>query len=369
MLSPTMGFSILHNKSLKTTPRTTLLLLRQDKITWSDYKHDFIDPIAAHATDTTNKLEHWLEGRMDPRKRDTSAYGYWLEKFEADKEKLQNMNQAASSTPETSIPPPTSTWDQYAHKYIDPILRKKTDSTINLQHDEGESWSKTAALEDKQKLQNMNQATSSTPETTIPPGLPIWDQYNHNYIDTISLHKAHTRNLHGQEMDPATSGASADEFWFQTVMEEEKERLLNMNQAASSTPGTSIPPPASTWDQYTHKYIDPISRQKTDIPETPASADEIWSNNAVLEEKQKLQNMNPAASSTPETSTPPGFPIWDQYNHKYIDSVSSPQKTHHANLHDHRMDPETRTSADEFWYKTAILFFDEKTNLRPKKMP
>jgi hypothetical protein len=97
--------------------------LRQEKITWSKYKHDFIDSIATQTTDKTKLLEG--PSIMDPRKLPDSADEYWLGQFEADKEKFQNMNQAASSTPETSIPPPTSTWDQYHHKYIDPIVHKK----------------------------------------------------------------------------------------------------------------------------------------------------------------------------------------------------------------------------------------------------
>jgi hypothetical protein len=290
LVSPTLGFSV--HKVLKTTTSTPFSLLRQEKITWSDYKRDFIDPIAPHATDKT-MLEHWLDDPMDPRKRD-SADGYWLEQFEADKERLQNMNQAASSTPETSIPPPTSTWDQYSHKYIDPILRKKTNANLHFQMEH----------ETKQKqLQNMNQGASSTPETSIPHGFPIWDQYNHQYIDPILSSKTYTK-------------VSADKFSLKTVLEE-KEKLQNMNQAASTTPETSVSPGFPIWDQYNHKYIDSILPSKT---YTKVNADK-FSLMTVLEEKEKLQNMNQGASTTPETSVSPRFPIWDQYNHKYIDSI------------------------------------------------
>ena len=372
MLSPTKGFSVRNLKVLKTTPRTNSLLLRQEKITWSDYKHDFIDPIAAHAADKT-KLEHWLlEDRTDPRIQD-SAEGYWLEQFEADKERLQNMNQAASSTPETSIPPPTSTWDQYSRRYIDPILRKKNKKDPNLhgrtmdpetKASANEFWSKTVLADDeKETVQNMNQAASSTPETSIPPGFPIWDQYNHKYIDPISSSsKTDTMNLQGQQMEPETARASVvDETlsWLKTlldIMDEEKEKLQNMNQAASSIPETSIPPPTSTWDQYHHKFIDSISRQhggQQMDPETWASVDEYGLKTDGLDETKKVQNMDQAASSTPETSIPPGFPIWDQYTHKYIDSsISTHREVPTTDLQNGRQmdDPETWVIvADDLW--------------------
>jgi hypothetical protein len=222
MLSPTMGFSIHHNnKVLKTTTRSTTSLLRQEKITWSDYKHDFIDPIAAYAKDKTKLLEGPLE---DPRRKQRdSADEYWLEQFEADEEQLQNMNQTASSMLETSIPPPKSTWDQYNHEDIDPLLRKKTDARINPERwastDHEKIWLKTVLkivrLEEvKEKLQNMNEGASPTPETSIPPVFPIWDQYNHNYIDSISSRKesANPNRLHHGQPAPETRPASVDKF-------------------------------------------------------------------------------------------------------------------------------------------------------------
>jgi hypothetical protein len=229
---------------------------------------------------------------------------------------------------------------------------------------------KTLFEEVKEKLQNMNQAASSTPETAIPPGFPIWDQYNHNYIDSISSKKRDTNLLRHGQPDPERQPASVDEFWLKTLFEGVKEKLQNMNQAASSTPETSIPPGFPIWDEYDHKYIDPsISRTKKtdttttiatlhdrmdDRETTPASTTnkiwletvleedkeklqniEIWLETVLEEDKEKLQNMNQGASSTPDTSIPLGFPIWDQYNHDYIDPMS-PHKMHHnhtANLH------------------------------------
>ena len=130
------------------------LFLESKKISWSDYKHDFIDPISeSHGSH--------LEGHMDPAKRQVSDQ-FWLAQFEEDKERLHQMNvvaaAAAASTGKESTTEPTTSFDTYKHDYIEPMVEtnRKSNSLIghmdpNIRAEADEFWLQTF-LEEKKKI-------------------------------------------------------------------------------------------------------------------------------------------------------------------------------------------------------------------------
>jgi hypothetical protein len=99
ILSPTLGFGLLGTLKTRTFARPTSVF--PEKISWSDYKHDYVDP---------------------------TTY-YWLMQFEKDKEKLHQYIMADASPTET-LSNESDTWSHYKHEYIDPITQHETASKV-----------------------------------------------------------------------------------------------------------------------------------------------------------------------------------------------------------------------------------------------
>ena len=122
------------------------------KISWPEYKHDFIDPIPSQHDDSH------LEGHMDPTKRQVSDQ-YWMEQFAEDKEKLHKLNVALKEDEEAQkMASPATSYDSYKMNYIDPIKKSKSFKSDLKGHmdpskraEADEFWLKTV-LEEKEKL-------------------------------------------------------------------------------------------------------------------------------------------------------------------------------------------------------------------------
>lgn len=102
--------------------RLTLVRAIQGDISWKDYKHDFIDPIAS----SDRKEEVNLEGRMDPTKR-LSADGFWLAHLDDQKEKLNKLNEQSATL--ASAYSPNTSFETYKHECIDPMTSKPRHSS------------------------------------------------------------------------------------------------------------------------------------------------------------------------------------------------------------------------------------------------
>jgi hypothetical protein len=119
LLSPTVGFGVVGSLNTRTFANPTFVF--QEKISWSDYKQDYVDPITPHA------IESNVKGHMDPAKR-AIADEYWLTQFEKEKEKLHQHMTAETST---EVPSKESeTYAHYKHEYIDPITPHETASKV-----------------------------------------------------------------------------------------------------------------------------------------------------------------------------------------------------------------------------------------------
>ena len=79
--------------------------------TWSEYQHDFIDPITPH--ETPSGLHE-----PDPQQR-AIADEFWLKQFEDYKEKLHEM-MAKQETTTSPLFATDASWDHYKHEFIDP---------------------------------------------------------------------------------------------------------------------------------------------------------------------------------------------------------------------------------------------------------
>eukprot|EP00980_Cylindrotheca_fusiformis_P003388 scaffold755_cov101-Cylindrotheca_fusiformis.AAC.2 len=137
----------------------------EKKISWPEYKSDYIDPmITAHEDQS-------LEGHMDPAKRQVSDQ-YWLKQYAEEKEKLHRLNEAAAAE--------------------------------NLQQQQRED----------------HRPRRAAPSTS-------YDAYKMNYIDPMDQQQKKDKKkftlLKGNMMDP-NKRAEADQFWLETFMEE-KARL------------------------------------------------------------------------------------------------------------------------------------------------
>lgn len=152
VLSPTFGFGFVG--SLRTRKFAHPTTLFQEKISWSDYKHDYVDPITPHA------IESSVKGHMDPTKR-AIADEYWLTQFEKEKEKLHQY-----MTVETSQEVPvkeSETYAHYKHEYIDPITPHETASKVASRMDPAKRESADKYwlqkfLNDKEKLHHGTQS-------------------------------------------------------------------------------------------------------------------------------------------------------------------------------------------------------------------
>lgn len=119
LLSPTFGFGFVGSLNTRTFAHPSSLC--QERISWSDYKHDYVDPITPHA------IESNVKGHMDPAKR-AIADEYWLTQFEKDKEKL-HQHMMVETSAEVPLKEP-ETYAHYKHNYIDPITPHETVSKI-----------------------------------------------------------------------------------------------------------------------------------------------------------------------------------------------------------------------------------------------
>jgi hypothetical protein len=152
ILPPTLGFGVLGTLKTRAFARPTCVFA--EKISWSDYKHDYVDPITPHKTASK------VKDHMDPAKR-AIADEYWLLQFEKDKEKLHQYMMADASPTET-LSKESETWSHYKHEYIDPITPHEAASKVKNHMDPAkrasadEYWLK-KFLEDKEKLQNRAQ--------------------------------------------------------------------------------------------------------------------------------------------------------------------------------------------------------------------
>lgn len=186
ILSPTLGFGVLGTLKTRTFARPTRVFA--EKVSWSDYKHDYIDPI------TQRKTASKVKDHMDPAKR-AIADEYWLLQFEKDKEKLHQY--MADASPTETLSTESEAWSHNTHENIDPITPHETASKAKN------------IMADASPIENL----SSESET--------WSHYKHQFIDPITSHE--TASKVTNHMNPAKR-ASADEFWLRKFFDD-KEKL------------------------------------------------------------------------------------------------------------------------------------------------
>lgn len=149
LVSPAFGFGVPSSLKRQADYRRKTCLF-QKKISFSEYKHDYVDPITPHATESK------VKSHMEPSKR-AIADEFWKAQFEQDKEKLHQMNENNPSRAEATLPKDAETWPHYKHEYVDPITPHEIDSKVESHMDPGkraiadEYWLQTF-LEDKKKL-------------------------------------------------------------------------------------------------------------------------------------------------------------------------------------------------------------------------
>eukprot|EP00526_Cylindrotheca_closterium_P024416 CAMPEP_0113654960 /NCGR_PEP_ID=MMETSP0017_2-20120614/29435_1 /TAXON_ID=2856 /ORGANISM="Cylindrotheca closterium" /LENGTH=151 /DNA_ID=CAMNT_0000568143 /DNA_START=107 /DNA_END=562 /DNA_ORIENTATION=- /assembly_acc=CAM_ASM_000147 len=99
---------------------------KKKRISWSEYKHDFIDPIASSSGQGDAAAP--LEGHMDPAQRQSSDQ-FWLAYYAEEKERLHELNEHAASQEEESLPSPNdssmTSYNVYKSKYLDPMEAEK----------------------------------------------------------------------------------------------------------------------------------------------------------------------------------------------------------------------------------------------------
>lgn len=95
------------------------------RISWSEYKHDFIDKISS--AKENNKP---LAGHMDPAQRQSSDQ-FWLAYYDQEKQRLHELNEAAAAKEHPEKAPSKTFWvetvtsyDVYKSKYLDPIEKQ-----------------------------------------------------------------------------------------------------------------------------------------------------------------------------------------------------------------------------------------------------
>lgn len=100
------------------------------KISWPDYKNDYIDPISSSRDGGggSSSSSHLVE-RMDPATRQVSDQ-FWLAQYAEEKEKLHKLNKAAAAAmnhpeEEGMLQTPATSYDSYKAKYIDPMEKRK----------------------------------------------------------------------------------------------------------------------------------------------------------------------------------------------------------------------------------------------------
>uniref|UniRef100_A0A7S4JX13 Uncharacterized protein n=1 Tax=Odontella aurita TaxID=265563 RepID=A0A7S4JX13_9STRA len=100
----------------------TAAALYQEKTSWSEYKHDYVDPRVPHAT--IHDPDDVDEAAARRRK---IADEFWMERVMDEKEKLHRMMETvaaaaggASESDEDSRAP-KETWDHYKHDFVEPL--------------------------------------------------------------------------------------------------------------------------------------------------------------------------------------------------------------------------------------------------------
>ncbi|CAJ1934037.1 unnamed protein product [Cylindrotheca closterium] len=164
LVPSSMAFSSMEQQAKKQQRRS---------ISWSEYKHDFIDPIASGQGHDSN-----LEGHMDPAQRQSSDQ-FWLAYYAQEKERLHELNSHASA----------------------------------------------------QQQESSSSSSSSGLPRSASSKVTSYDVYKSKYLDPMLKNEAHPSGLDGPHLDPETR-ASADEFWLQVVLEEKAK----LHGKSSATP-------------------------------------------------------------------------------------------------------------------------------------
>jgi hypothetical protein len=147
---------------LSSSSSTTMLKMASS---WSEYKNEFIDP-SVMAADHSSSIKGPLF--VDQSKRDASDK-FWLAQFEEEKERLHQMNdpwrnQEQQQKQSRRLPAVTTPFDQYEHRFLDPITPKDYGQVVSNTVDPetrakaDEFWLQTF-LEDKAKLHNKREET------------------------------------------------------------------------------------------------------------------------------------------------------------------------------------------------------------------
>lgn len=131
-VTPASGFGILKAQTTTSSallahwPPSSPALKNSERTSWSEYEHDFVEPLTAHAPDSGSAP---LDASASKR---NVADAYWLQRFEDDRDKLHHMlthidyMTSNTNTAKTSKIGKPDTWAHYRHEYIDAKIPRKT---------------------------------------------------------------------------------------------------------------------------------------------------------------------------------------------------------------------------------------------------
>uniref|UniRef100_A0A6U2IKH6 Uncharacterized protein n=1 Tax=Pseudictyota dubia TaxID=2749911 RepID=A0A6U2IKH6_9STRA len=95
--------------------RASVTVLSQERTSWSEYKHDYVDPRVPHAS------PHEPDVDEASARRRAIADEFWLEQFKDEKDKLHHMMDSGSTKGPESSSQPKETWSHYKHDYVEPL--------------------------------------------------------------------------------------------------------------------------------------------------------------------------------------------------------------------------------------------------------
>ena len=115
---------LLKNPTRVSRPFSRHQQLFVDRISWSEYKHDFIDPIVPHAPEEKERPGMSDAPVVDKSKRQV-ADEFWLAQFEDEKKRLNEMMNGEEAEPSYPVQEaPKTSYEQYRSTNIDPIASK-----------------------------------------------------------------------------------------------------------------------------------------------------------------------------------------------------------------------------------------------------
>ena len=232
-------------------PSSFLFTNKESANSWSEYKHDFVDPLIPH------QVESKIHDHTDPEKR-ASSDEYWLRQMEQDKNKLNDMmtdEMVTAASEQDKADKPAESFEHYKQENIDPITPHEMPSPVTshmdpVKREKADEFWQAKFNDEKEKIHSG--ASGKTPRKTSSTSLHLSHEYSEptNEVSTIGENApmekiASPLEMSSSSYDSLMNTAEHAGSYLNTMESMSSDPTTETNEP-SYAPSSVNAPPAST---------------------------------------------------------------------------------------------------------------------------